>query len=137
VRYAIAVENDASEADKEFVRSSLREFNRRVIGYRNYQKLNLFLRHDSGKIAGGLLAATLWNWLMIDFLWLDESIRGQGYGRQLMRQAEAEAISRECQYACLDTIRFQAPGFYQKPGYAVSGRLENFPAGQTRHFLSN
>jgi hypothetical protein len=33
----------------------------------------------------------------------------------------------------LDT--FQARGFYEQIGYVAFGELENYPQGQSRHFL--
>jgi hypothetical protein len=35
----------------------------------------------------------------------------------------------------VDTYGFQAPGFYERMGYAEFGRLEDFPPGSARHFL--
>jgi hypothetical protein len=36
---------------------------------------NTFRREKT--VRGGLLGATYWGWLVIEILWLDESIRGQ------------------------------------------------------------
>ena len=34
-----------------------------------------------------------------------------------------------------DTLAFQAKPFYEKLGYREFGRLEQYPAGGTKHFL--
>jgi hypothetical protein len=42
---------------------------------------------------------------------------------------------RPTQTRCVDTYDFQALGFSERLGYAVFGRLDDFPAGHTRFFL--
>jgi len=90
---------------------------------------------ESGEILGGLWAWTSFAVLHIDLLFLPESLRGSGLGRQLIQQAEDEAIARGCHAAWLDTFSFQAPGFYQRLGYAVFGVIEDYPPGHSRFFL--
>lgn len=46
-----------------------------------------------------------------------------------------EAVRRGCSRAHLDTLAFQAPAFYEKRGYRVSGALPDFVAGHTRSFV--
>jgi GNAT superfamily N-acetyltransferase len=89
----------------------------------------------STEIVAGLFAYTLWNWLEVRHLWVSEALRHQGLGRQLMLAAEREARLRGCDHAHVDTFTFQAVPFYERLGYSVFGRLENYPAGHTRVFL--
>jgi GNAT superfamily N-acetyltransferase len=56
--------------------------------------------------------------------------------RRLMAVAEEEAVRRGCRNAWLDTHEFQAPGFYEKLGYAVFGKLADYPPGFARIFLT-
>jgi hypothetical protein len=44
--------------------------------------------------------------------------------------------ARGCIGSFLDTFSFQARPFYEKQGYTVFGRIENFPKGHTRFLLS-
>jgi ribosomal protein S18 acetylase RimI-like enzyme len=73
----------------------------------------------------------MWQWLMIDGLWVAAERRGQGLGRRLVLAAEAAAIARGCRGAWLGTFDFQARGFYEQLGYAVFGELPGFPPGHT------
>jgi ribosomal protein S18 acetylase RimI-like enzyme len=82
-----------------------------------------------------LWGATAWQWLFIRLLWLPETLRGTGLGRDLMQRAEAEASARGCGNVWLDTYSFQARGFYEKLGYTVFGTLEGYPPGHRRYFL--
>jgi ribosomal protein S18 acetylase RimI-like enzyme len=59
----------------------------------------------------------------------------KGLGSKLLQTAEAEAIRRGCKHAHLDTLDFQAPGFYLKKGYQVFGELQDLPPGHRRIFL--
>jgi ribosomal protein S18 acetylase RimI-like enzyme len=65
----------------------------------------------------------------------EESYRRSGLGRRLMDESEDEARRLGCRYARVITSDFQAPGFYQKLGYAVYGTLENCPPGETVYYL--
>jgi ribosomal protein S18 acetylase RimI-like enzyme len=89
-----------------------------------------------GEFLGGLAGGTLWGWLYIELLWLDEVVRGSGLGRNLIGQAEAIAKTRGCRNVFLSTFSFQAPSFYRKLGYRSFGRLANFPKGHSRSWLA-
>ena len=90
---------------------------------------------DTGAILGGLWGATNFAHLHTDLLFVPETLRGTGLGRQMLLQAEQEAITRGCRGAWLDTFSFQARGFYERLGYAVFGTLDDYPPGQKRIFL--
>ncbi|HKW55249.1 MAG TPA: GNAT family N-acetyltransferase [Stellaceae bacterium] len=97
--------------------------------------LAVLVRDGAGKVLGGLWGATAWRWLFVRLLWLPETLRGAGLGRELLRRAEAEAVTRGCGNVWLDTYSFQARGFYEQLGYTVFGTLDGYPPGQCRYFL--
>jgi GNAT superfamily N-acetyltransferase len=68
-------------------------------------------------------------------LFVPETLRGQGLGRELMRRAEEEAIARGCHASWLDTFQFQARGFYERLGYTCFGELSDYPPGFSRYFM--
>ncbi len=96
--------------------------------------LVLGLVEDAGYI-GGLVGSTNFGYLHVSLLAVAPSSHGKGYGRQLMQAAENEALARGCHGAYLDTFSFQAPDFYQKLGYEIYGKLDDFPKGHCRYFL--
>ena len=97
-------------------------------------KKDLFVmyRGHDGRILGGFSGETFRDWLHVIRLWVDESVRGQGIGKALMAQAEAEAIKRGCHSCYLYSGSFQAPQFYPKLGYKEFVVMQDFPVGHQR-----
>ena len=134
-KITLSIEENPDQNELEIVRQGLQAFNDSKVENVNHLTLEILLRDEDGKVRGGLLGDTYWGWLSISILWVDESLRGQGYGRRLLRTAEQEAIRRGCHSAHLDTMSFQARPFYEKEGYRVFGILEDVPIGNQRIFL--
>ena len=72
----------------------------------------------------------------MELFFIPEDLRRDGLGASLLAQAEREARARGCHGAWLDTYSFQARGFYERQGYSVFGRIDDYPPGHCRYFLS-
>lgn len=131
----ITLKTTPAPADEQVVWRGLRQHNEEHVSGAGDTTFAIFLRDTEGVVVGGLLAKTGRGWLHISTLWVAPSVRGQGYGIQLMAAAEAEALRRGCHSAYLDTFSFQARPFYARCGYEVFGTLEDFPAGHQRFFM--
>lgn len=134
-QFRISVESDPRPDDLDALERGLIAHNEQQDVPRTLLPLAVFLRDADGRVLGGVAGNTVWGWLQIKLAWIDDGLRGQGYGAQLMRAAEREAVARGCRQAWVDTFTFQALGFYLKQGYTIFGELENFPHGHTRYFL--
>ena len=110
-------------------------YNRDQAGDNQFQRVCFVLQREDGQVVGGDLAEVYWEWLYIDLLWVDESLRRKGYGTSLMSRIEEEARQLGAKNAYLDTFSFQAPGFYEERGYKTYGELQDFPEGQQRYFM--
>ena len=97
--------------------------------------LNVYLRDVQREIQGGLLGRAGISALFIEVLWIAESLRRRGYGRQLVLAAEGEALRRGCHFSYVDTFSFHAPDFYKRLGYEVFGILDGYKGGHIRYFL--
>ena len=117
------------------MRAGLMAYNVAAVGPADVRPLAWYLRDASGKLRGGLVGYLAWRWLMVDLLWVDESVRGQGYGRALLECAENVARSAGCVAARLDTYEFQARPFYERLGYEVFGILEGYPADTRTYYM--
>jgi GNAT superfamily N-acetyltransferase len=126
---------DHPSADEDAIVAGLYRYNAAQTGDGGYSRLTLTLRDGGGAVKGGLIGELYWGWLHVDVLWVEEGVRGQGYGGALLGAAEQEAVVRGCRAAYLGTFSFQAPGFYERHGYKVFGVLEQFPVGHRRHFF--
>jgi GNAT superfamily N-acetyltransferase len=135
VEYKIEVTADPEKEATTYLWNKLYEFNLQFTEQDQHTLLRVFARNSTGELIGGLLGETFWRWLYINILWVHERHRHTGLGRQLMHQAEAEAILRGCKHAYVDTFDFQAPDFYQRLGYTEWGILNDFPPGYKRIFL--
>lgn len=127
--------NYLDEPAWEIIGGGISAFNTEMAGDDHGKNLCFVLEDPKGKVLGGVIGMTYWNWLFINLMWLPEELRGKGYGQQLLEKAEEEGRKRGAQYSYLDTFSFQAPGFYQKFGYQEFGRLEDFPPGHIRYFM--
>jgi GNAT superfamily N-acetyltransferase len=110
----------------------LKQFSEEQVGPRNTLHFVLSVRDGNGGLVGGLIGETLWNALLISVLWVHAQHRQSGYGTALMARAEQLARERKCEVAFLNTMTFQAPGFYSKLGYTVFGQLPDAPRGHSR-----
>ena len=131
----LGIENETGEIQEELI-ENVRAFNDEKLGKELSVPLAAVARDEEGNLVGGVSGRTLYRWLLIEVVWVHEDLRGAGLGARLMAMAEAEAIGRGCIGAQVDTVTFQAPGFYRKLGYETVGTVEGFPPGYARHYFS-
>ena len=128
------VVTDQENPDAEHaIEAGLGEYNRQMAGYVDARTLSIHvIDPGSGRVVGGLSGRTSLGLLFIDVFFLPKALRGNRLGTEIIEAAEAEARKRGCSTAALYTITFQAPGFYERRGYRVLGRIECLPPGHTR-----
>ena len=132
---SITVEQTREETDLDAIRKGMRRYTEQHVPWETYEELTIALRDHEGKFLGGALGEAGRGWLKVSVLWVHENVRGQGYGRQLMRALESEAVKRGCREAYLDTFSYQAKPFYERLGYTVFGTLEDYPLGHCRYYM--
>lgn len=98
--------------------------------------LSVIASDASGDFAGGLIATSSMSWLRISMMVVPEDFRRQGIGTRLLKAAEAEAVRRSCRYSFLDTMEYQAPGFYLACGYQQVGLILDWDShGHSKYFF--
>lgn len=132
----IMSEGEPSPKNKECIVTGLLSHHVRQGHPRKSTTLSVLLKDDNKNVWGGIMVTFLWNGMEINALWVDESIRKQGWGHKLMRVVEQEAIKRGCTIAYTNTFSWQAPEFYEKLGYKLYGKLDNFPKGSSLSYFS-
>ena len=126
---------EPSADDLKVIGEGLMAYNDESVGPADRVLLAAFLRNAEGVIIGGLSGYTGWGWLYVQWLWLSEPLRGQGWAAELLAAAEAEAVARGCHGAYIDTFNPVALKLYESLGYTPFGQLDDFPKGYTRTFL--
>src|SRR3982751_3467006 len=111
--FAIRFSEKASAEDLGTIDRGINEHLESIFGSVQRGSLVFMASDKFDNAAGGV--SGYWSslgWLYINSLWVDEIHRGSGLGRRLMGLIESEAVRRGCKYAYLNTMSFQAPGFY-------------------------
>lgn len=127
--------SELNDPERDSIREALEKHSAPSAPGLNAQPVEVTLRDNSGKLLGGLLGSTAWDWLLIDLLWVDDSYRGQGLGSKLLEKAENRARELGCKQSRTETFDFQALPFYLRHGYGIYAELEDFPRGHTEYQL--
>jgi ribosomal protein S18 acetylase RimI-like enzyme len=126
--------DDGPEA--QLIHEALRIEIESQVGPSKRQGLTLVFHSKSGDLQAGLRGFSHWQWLYISHLWVSPEARSKGLGAKLIVEAESEARKRGCLGLYVDTFDEGAASFYRRQGFNEVGRIENFPVGRARIFLS-
>ncbi|TPI16241.1 GNAT family N-acetyltransferase [Mesorhizobium sp. B4-1-3] len=118
-----------------FLSGNLTAFNDADVGASGRKPLAVFVRDETGAIVAGISGYTAWGWLYVQWLWVDEKLRGKGVAADMLDAAEGEAVARGCHGAWIDTFSPTAEKVYERQGYKPFGELPDFPIGRRRIFL--
>lgn len=124
--FAWVVNERPNEKDVQELKQHLRDYNVTHANSIDGYGIAIFVRDDQRQMVAGISG---WLWgecLEIDYLWVQEAVRGQGVGKQLVIALEEAAVVRGCRQITLETFSFQAPEFYQKLGYNEFGVIDGF-----------
>ena len=131
----LIVEDQPAARDVQTLQDQLIAYNMAQTGAYDGRLLAIFVRDERQEILAGISGYTWAGFCEIEWLWVHEELRGRGYGTQLLAAAEQEALARGCSLIVLGTYSFQAPGFYQRMGYKVAGRIDDCPLHHKKYLL--
>lgn len=95
-----------------------------------------FVALDGDRVVGGLVGQVRLKWLLVDILVVAADARGRGVGSALLATAEEEGRRHGCVYAHLTSMTYHSPDFYERRGWRVVGRLDDWDShGHAKHFL--
>ena len=120
---------------KKAVLGGLGRYNDEKMGKQKYKRFAISLREDN-EIVGGIIGELWTAVLFIQYFWMEQKFRKKGLGGKLIKAIEDEARRFGAVRAYVDTMNFQAPGFYRANGYEEFGSIEGYPGGVTRHWLT-
>jgi len=131
---AISVERRIGETKHAVLDGLIRHTAERM-GKHKQRQFAISLR-DGGAIVGGIVGEVWMSVLFIKLFWIDERFRGHDHGTALIHAIEDEARRYGAARSYLDTMSFQAPGFYRACGYQEFGTIDGYPGGVTRHWFT-
>ena len=122
------VETDPDPLEVEFLEAQIRREASEAMGLGDEAELAIFVR-EAGRIVAGITGWTWGDCCELQSLWVDPSLKGRWLGARLLAAAEAEAAARGCTQTVHFTWDFQARPLYERAGYELVGRVEEFPSG--------
>jgi GNAT superfamily N-acetyltransferase len=131
---SISVERTVGKT-KKAVLGGLIRYNNEKMGKQKYKRLAVSLR-EGDTIVGGIVGEVWTAVLFIQLFWLEQRLRRKGFGAKLIKAIEDEARRFGATHSYVDTMSFQAPGFYRTCGYKEFGSIEGYPGGVTRHWFT-
>lgn len=98
----------------------------RAKGLPSIRPFSVFIKDQRQNVVGGISGTTFYGSLYIDSLWVAPCLRRQGWGRELMFEAEKLGKERGARFATLNTMDWEALPFYQKLGYSIEFTREGY-----------
>lgn len=134
-KYIIKQEINPHYEDVQVLGTGIMEYATQKRGHKPIEFFAFFIRDENNVIHGGCSCCNLYGCLYVDQLWLEESLRGKGYGTQLMLAAEELGKERGCTFAAVNTMDWEALGFYKKMGYEIELERRGFLKDSIFYFL--
>jgi GNAT superfamily N-acetyltransferase len=131
----VALEDDTGDEVLSGLMAGMRAFNAAAVPGLKSHKITAAIRDDAGKIRGGVIGRLSGDSVYMEVVWNDESVRGTGLGREMMRLVEEESRRLGATEAWLYTMSFQARPFYEKLGYRLFAELPWLQGKHARHFM--
>jgi GNAT superfamily N-acetyltransferase len=131
----LALSDTVPEAARDTILAGIKAHNDTLLGPTDRRDVFIPITSDESTVDGGLVGYTGRGWLYVELLFVPERLRGQGMAARLLALAEEEAKAHGCIGAYIDTINPVACRVYERAGYSVFGRIEDFAGGHDISWL--
>jgi GNAT superfamily N-acetyltransferase len=126
---ALTFEEKASVTTETFINEGFRRHNFEQTGLHGRQPSVAFTLRDGDDLAGAVVVKLFWGQLNVISLFVADKWRGQGVAQRLIDRAHDYGRENGCDFSFLETLSFQAEGFYRKNGYETEMRRDGYAAG--------
>jgi ribosomal protein S18 acetylase RimI-like enzyme len=133
--YSLSFEDNPHSDDIRRLDEGIMAYAKKMKDHKPISFFGIFIRDEKGDIQGGLGGEILYGQMFVGHLWLKEELRGQGYGTQLMHNAEKYAKEMGCKFIGVNTMDWEALGFYQKLGFFIEFERHGFEKDSVFYFL--
>lgn len=135
MKYKITEEPNPRHDDVQVLGDGITAYAFQKRGHKPIEFFAFFIRDENNQIFGGCSCCNLYGCLYIDQLWIEESLRGKGYGTQLIMSAEKLGRELGCKFSAVNTMDWEALVFYNKLGYQVEFKRHGFLKDSVFYFL--
>lgn len=132
---AILPEHGLTPSDIDAIEDRIYDHNRLATGKSDAQGIAFVIRDHLQRIVAACAGYSWAGSSELKQLWVDETLRGRGYGRELLNAFETEAAKRGVAHIWVMTYDFQAPEFYEKAGFARMATFADWPTGHANIIL--
>ncbi|MFN7709685.1 MAG: GNAT family N-acetyltransferase [Holosporales bacterium] len=133
----LALQLEPSPEILERISQGVTDYAQEMRGLPPIEPFAIPLEDENGKLVGGCHGITYYGCIYMDALWIGESHRHQGWGRQLVQQMEAYGVRKGCTFATVNTMDWEALPFYEKLGYTIEFVRGGYPKNSKLYFLRN
>jgi ribosomal protein S18 acetylase RimI-like enzyme len=135
MNYKIAYESNPNRDDINFLWREITQIAIETQGHKPHESFAYFMRDENNKIKAGCNGFIFYGCLYVDQLWVEKSLRGKGYGTQLMGLTENLAKEKRCLFMAVNTMDWEALDFYKKLGFHVEFERHGFEKDSAFYFL--
>lgn len=135
MKYTINYERNPNADDIQFLNDGIIQEHKIKKNMKPLDFFAFFIRDEQGKIVGGCAGDNMYGGLYVGQLWVDASLRGQGFGTKLMAAAENLAKESKCNFICVNTFDWEALAFYKKLGFYVEFERRGYDKDSIFNFL--
>ncbi|RWM12534.1 MAG: N-acetyltransferase [Mesorhizobium sp.] len=128
-------QHDLSAAEIDAIEGRLYDYNRQAVGRSDAEGLGFVIRNEAGCIVGVVAGYSWAGTSELKQMWVDQSHRGRGYGRALLRAFIAEAKIRAVRRIWVQSYDFQAPSLYEKAGFVRVAEFADWPEAHSNVIL--
>ncbi len=133
--YTIQFEENPTNAEIQILQDGIADYAKQMKRQEPLKFFGYFVRDNENHIKGGCNGCIYYGCLYIDNLWVAEELRGKTYGTQLMQFAEQFGKNNHALFSTVNTMDWEALGFYKKLGYAVEFERTGYINNSTFYFL--
>lgn len=133
--YKISLEHNPNPTDIDVLKNGILENGPDKGKDENFERFAFLIRDDKNHILGGVDGEIWRGCLHIQHLWVDEVIRGEGYGAKLMLSAENLGSEKGCTFAAANTTDKVVVSFYKKLGYALEFERHGYLKNSVLYFM--
>lgn len=133
--FTLSFEENPNQEDIQVLIRGITDYAKQERGFHALDFFAFFIRDENNTIVGGCNGGTLYGGLHIDSLWVSDVIRNKGWGTKLVYAALAYGKEKNCNFATVNTMDWEALGFYQKLGFKIEFQRAGFHKNSVFYFL--